>query len=449
MPVHRAQPAAVSERERIDRLLTGMFDAAIAIAQPALRIPQFLPAPPRGRLIVIGAGKASAAMARAFEEHWPGSLEGLVVTRYGYAVPCRRIEIVEAAHPVPDQNGLLAATRMLQLVSGLTPDDLVVCLISGGGSALLPLPMVGLTLADKQRINQALLDSGASIAEMNCVRRHLSAIKGGRLAAACHPARVLNLLISDVPADGLHDIASGPTVADPTTCADALAIVARYDIALPPQASAMLADGSAESPKADDARLAGVQTHLIATPQMALEAAAAFAAQHGVAAHILSDAIEGEAREVGKVMAALARQVARGGQPFAAPCVLLSGGETTVTVRGSGRGGRNVEFLLAMGIALNGQARVHALAGDTDGVDGREEIAGALLRPDTLERARHAGRPPQTCLENNDAHGFFQVLGDSVVTGPTLTNVNDFRAVYVGAPLHPSQQQGAPHAPTP
>ncbi|WP_343586067.1 glycerate kinase [Herbaspirillum sp.] len=449
MPAAPAQCADLSGRDGIDRLLKGMFDAAIAIAQPAVRIPQFLPAPPRGRLVVIGAGKASAAMARAFEQHWPGPLEGLVVTRYGYAVPCERIEIVEAAHPVPDQNGLAAAGRMLQLVGGLTPDDLVVCLVSGGGSALLPLPIAGLTLADKRGINQALLDSGASISEMNCVRRHLSAIKGGRLAAACHPARVLNLLISDVPADGLHDIASGPTVADPTTCADALAIVDRYGIALPPQARAMLADSSAESPKAGDARLARVETHLIATPQMALEAAAAFAARHGVAAHILSDAIEGEAREVGKVMAAVARQVARGGQPFTAPCVLLSGGETTVTVRGSGRGGRNVEFLLSMGIALNGEARVHALAGDTDGVDGREEIAGALLHPDTLARARSTGRPPQTCLENNDAHGFFQVLGDSVVTGPTLTNVNDFRAVYIGAPFPPSQQQGAPHAPTP
>jgi len=422
-----------SERPRIDAFLKGMFDAAIAIAQPGVRIPQFLPEAPRGRLIVIGAGKASAAMARAFEDHWPGKLEGLVVTRYGYAVPCERIEIVQAAHPVPDENGLAAATRLMDMVSKLTEDDLVVCLISGGGSALLPLPMPGLTLLDKQRINQALLDSGASISEMNCVRRHLSAIKGGRLAAACHPARVLNLLISDVPADGVHDIASGPTVADPTSCADALAIVDRYEIDLPPQARAILCNSHNETPKPDDPRLARVETHLIATPQMALEAAAEFAARHAVPAHILSDAIEGEAREVGKVMAAIARQVARGNQPFGTPCVILSGGETTVTVRGAGRGGRNVEFLLSLGIALNGEKHVYALAGDTDGVDGREEIAGALLRPDTLERARREGRPPMTCLEKNDAHGFFQVLGDSVITGPTMTNVNDFRAIYIGA----------------
>nr|WP_198980863.1 glycerate kinase [Herbaspirillum sp. ASV7] len=438
-----------SDRLDIDALLRGMFEAAIAIAQPAARIPQFLPEPPRGRLIVIGAGKASAAMARAFEDHWPGRIEGLVVTRYGYAVPCERIEIVEAAHPVPDENGLSAAKRIMDLVTGLTEDDLVVCLISGGGSALLPLPMAGLTLADKQRINQALLDCGASISEMNCVRRHLSAIKGGRLAAACYPARVLNLLISDVPADGVYDIASGPTVADPTSCADALAIVARYGLDLPTQAQAILSDSRTETPKPGDPRLARVQTHLIATPQMALEAAAEFAARHDVPAHILSDAVEGEARDVGKVMAAIARQVARGDKPFSTPCVILSGGETTVTVRGTGRGGRNVEFLLSLGIALNGEKRVHALAGDTDGVDGREEIAGALLRPDTLERARIKGRPPLTCLENNDAHGFFQVLGDSVITGPTMTNVNDFRAIYIGASENQQPTgNGEPHAPS-
>ncbi len=445
MPIARSP----SDRLDIDALLKGMFDAAIAIAQPAVRIPQFLPEPPRGRLIVIGAGKASAAMVRAFEEHWPGRMAGLVVTRYGYAVPCERIEIVEAAHPVPDENGLAAATRIMDMVRGLTDDDLVVCLISGGGSALLPLPMAGLTLADKQRINQALLECGASISEMNCVRRHLSAIKGGRLAAACHPARVVNLLISDVPADGVHDIASGPTVADPTSCADALAIVERYGIDLPPRARAILSDSRNETPKPGDPRLARVETHLIATPQMALEAAAEFAARHDVAAHILSDAVEGEARDVGKVMAAIARQVARGDKPFSTPCVILSGGETTVTVRGTGRGGRNVEFLLSLGIALNGEKRVHALAGDTDGVDGREEIAGALLRPDTLERARIKGRPPMTCLENNDAHGFFQVLGDSVITGPTMTNVNDFRAIYIGASDNKQPTgNGEPHAPS-
>ena len=384
-------------------LLRQMFDAAIASAQPALCLPSHLPAPDslgRGRLVVIGAGKASAAMARALEDHWQGPLSGLVVTRYGYAVPCARIEIVEAAHPVPDQAGLLAAQRMLALVDGLNADDLVLCLISGGGSSLLPLPLPGLTLQDKQGINRALLASGATISEMNCVRRHLSGIKGGRLAAACHPARVLTLLISDVPGDDPINIASGPTVADPSTCADALAIVRRHGIDLPPAARHLLESGEGESIKPGDPRLARASTRMIATPQMALEAAAGVARAAGFAAHILGDALEGEARDVGKVLAGMALQVAGRGQPFAAPCVLLSGGETTVTVRGTGRGGRNVECLLAMGIALDGQARVHALAGDTDGVDGQEEIAGAVLSPDTLARAwsaraqapRHAGQ---------------------------------------------------------
>lgn len=417
----------------IDRLLQDMFHAAVAVAQPTSRVPEFLPAPPRGRLIVIGAGKAAAAMAKAVEEHWDGPLEGTVVTRYGYAIPCRRIEILEASHPVPDENGLKAAERILQRVSGLSADDMVLCLISGGGSALLPLPAEGLTLEDKQEINQALLASGASISEMNCVRRHLSAIKGGRLAAACHPARVVNLIISDVPADGLHDIASGPTVADTSTCAEALAVLRRYAIQAPAAAIAMLESGRCESLKPGDPRLPHIETHLIATPQLALEAAARLAEEAGIAAHILSDAIEGEAREVGKVMAAIARQVHRGAQPFTPPCVLLSGGETTVTIRGKGRGGRNVEFLLSLGIALNGESGVFAIAGDTDGVDGQEEIAGALLRPDTLARARKHGIHPPASLENNDAHGFFQALGDSVVTGPTLTNVNDFRAIFIAA----------------
>jgi hydroxypyruvate reductase len=416
----------------IDRLLREMFGAAIASAQPAVRVPQFLPPPPRGRLIVIGAGKASAAMARAVEDSWDGPLEGLVVTRYGYAVPCRRIEIMEAAHPVPDANGRLAAERILQRVSGLTADDVVLCLISGGGSALLSLPLDGVTLEQKQDINRALLASGASISEMNCVRRHLSAIKGGRLAAACHPARVVNLIISDVPADGLHDIASGPTVPDPSTCRDALAVLHRYGIAVPPTVTAMLDSGHAETLKAGDPRLPPIESHLIATPLLALEAAARVARAAGVGVHVLGDSIEGEAREVGKVMAAIAQHVHRHGQPFQAPCVLLSGGETTVTVRGNGRGGRNVEFLLALGIALNGQAGVYALAGDTDGVDGQEEIAGAVLRPDTLSRARLQGLHPPTALANNDAHSFFQALGDAVITGPTLTNVNDLRAIFIG-----------------
>ena len=417
----------------IDRLLKDMFDAAVAIAQPTSRVPGFLPAPPRGRLIVIGAGKASAAMAKAVEDNWPGPLEGTVVTRYGYAVPCKRIEILEASHPVPDANGLAAAKKILEHVAGLTADDMVLCLISGGGSALLPLPASGLTLEHKQAINQELLASGASISEMNCVRRHLSAIKGGRLAAACFPARVVNLIISDVPADGVNDIASGPTVPDSSTCADAIAVLRRYAITVPANVMAMLEDGQLESLKPDDPRLPPIETHLIATPQLALEAAAKQARAAGIEAHILSDAIEGEARDVGKVMAAIARQVSRGAQPFTPPCVLLSGGETTVTIRGSGRGGRNVEFLLSMGIALNGEDRVFAMAGDTDGVDGQEEIAGAILRPDTLVRARQQDIHPPASLANNDAHGFFQALGDSVITGPTLTNVNDFRAIFIAA----------------
>ena len=415
-----------------------MFDAAIASAQPSLCIPAHLPQPPRGRLIVIGAGKASAAMARAVEDHWPGPLSGLVVTRYGYAVPCRRIEIVEASHPVPDAAGMAAAQRMLQMVAGLNEDDLVLCLISGGGSSLLPLPAPGLTLADKQEVNRALLKSGATISEMNCVRRHLSAIKGGRLAAACHPARVVTLAISDVPGDDPIDIASGPTVADPTTCADALDIVQRYGIELPSEVRAVLDSGEGESIKPGDVRLAGAELRLIATPQMALEAAAAVAREAGFAPHILGDALEGEARDVGKVLGGLALQVAARGQPFSAPCVLLSGGETTVTVRGNGKGGRNVECLLSLGLTLGGHPRIHALAGDTDGVDGQEEIAGAVLGPDSLSRAWALGIKPQDALSNNDGHGFFAALGDSVVTGPTMTNVNDFRAILIESESAPA-----------
>jgi hydroxypyruvate reductase len=413
-------------------LLERMFRAAIASAQPAVCVPPHLPAPPPGRLIVIGAGKASAAMARAVEQHWSGPLSGLVVTRYGYAVPCERIEIVEAAHPVPDGAGLRAAQRMLERVRGLSEDDLVLCLISGGGSALLPLPAAGLTLDQKQIVSRSLLASGATISEMNCVRRHLSAIKGGRLAAACHPARVLTLLISDVPGDRPIDIASGPTVADPTTCADALGILRRYGIELPPPVREVLEGGLSESIKPDDVRLAHSSVRMVATPQMALEAAAEVARKAGIAPHILGDALEGEARDVGKVLAGIALQVAARGQPVMPPCVLLSGGETTVTVRGTGRGGRNVEFLLSLAIALDGHPDIHALAGDTDGVDGQEEIAGAMIGPDSLARAWARGLRPQDALANNDGHGLFTALGCSVVTGPTLTNVNDFRAILIG-----------------
>ncbi len=417
-------------------LLRRMFDAAVASAQPAHCVPPHLPDPRSlgaGRLVVIGAGKASAAMARAVEDHWPGALSGLVVTRYGHSVPCQRIEVVEAAHPVPDAAGEQAAQRMLDLVSGLHADDLVLCLISGGGSALLPLAAPGVTLQDKQAISRALLSSGASISEMNCVRRHLSAIKGGRLGAACHPAKVLTLLISDVPGDAPMDIASGPTVADPSTCADALALLRRYAIALPPAVQALLESGEGESIKPGDSRLQGHTTRLIATPQQALQAAAEVAQAAGYAAYILGDALEGEARELGTALAGIARQVAQRNQPVAAPCVLLSGGETTVTVRGTGRGGRNVEFLLALGLALNGQPRVHALGADTDGVDGQEDISGAYLAPDTLAKAWAMDMSPREDLDNNNGHGFFGALGDSVVTGPTRTNVNDFRAILIDA----------------
>ena len=412
-------------------LLEKMFRAAIGAAQPALCVAPQLPAPGRGRTLVIGAGKASAAMARALEDSWPGALAGLVVTRYGYSVPCRQIEIIEAAHPVPDAASVTAAARILDAVKNLAADDLVLCLISGGGSSLLTSPLPGLTLEDKQALNRALLQSGASISEMNCVRRHLSAVKGGRLAAACHPARVVTLLLSDVPGDQPMDIASGPTVADPSSCADALDIIRRYGVMLPAPAESILRSGLGESVKPGDPRLRHSEIRFIATPQMALEAAARVGREAGFPVHILGDSIEGEAREVGKVLAGLALQVARRGQPFKAPCILLSGGETTVTVRGPGRGGRNVEFLLSLAIALQGQPGIHALAGDTDGVDGLEEIAGASIAPDTLQRAWTAGLKPKDSLAGNDAHAFFQKLGDSIITGATLTNVNDLRAILV------------------
>ena len=412
-------------------LLTRLFEAAIEAAQPGHCLRHFLPEAPRGRLLVIGIGKASASMAKAFEDHWSGPFTGLALTRYGYQLPCERFEVIEAAHPGPDEAGLLASQRIMAMVSGLTADDTVLFLISGGGSALLTLPYEGISLADKQAVNRALLRSGANICEMNVIRRHLSAIKGGRLAAACHPARVISLLISDVPDDSPVDIASGPTVADPTTCGDALALVKRYGMNLPPSAMAVLESGRGESIKPGDARLARTETHLITTPQMALEAAAQVARTAGITPYILGDSIEGEARDVGKVMAGLARQVATHQQPFTPPCVLLSGGETTVTLRGKGRGGRNVEFLLSLGISLDGLEGVYALAGDTDGVDGVEEIAGAYLAPDSLQRAWAKGIHPKEALADNDGHGFFSALGDSIVTGPTLTNVNDFRAILI------------------
>ena len=412
-------------------LLKAMFDAAVGAASPELCIPAYMPPPPKGRTVVVGAGKASAAMARAVETLWPGPLSGLVVTRYGHAVPCARIEIVEASHPVPDESGHRAARRMLELVQGLGPDDLVLALISGGGSSLLTLPAPGLTLADKQAVNTALLRCGASIGEMNTVRKHLSAIKGGRLAAAAHPAQVVTLLISDVPGDDPSAIASGPTVPDTSTFAEARALLVKYGITEPHAVIDHLERAEEETPKPGDVRLSSSRTDMIATPQQSLEAAADVARRAGVVPLILGDAIEGEAREVGKVMAGIARQVALRGQPAPPPVVLLSGGETTVTLGGHGRGGRNVEFLLSLAIELGSLPGVFALAADTDGVDGAEEVAGGIVTPDTLARAAALDVDAKASLADNDGHGFFEALGDQVITGPTLTNVNDFRAILI------------------
>ena len=431
--------------------LRALYAAAVSRALPAEVIGAHLPPPPdpaKGRTLVLGAGKAGAAMAAAVDALWPADapISGLVVTRYDHVPPAYRarpgrIEVVEARHPVPDEAGRLAAQRIVELSHGLTADDLVLCLISGGGSALLSMPADGLAFADKQAINSALLKSGAAIDEMNTVRKHLSAIKGGRLAALCAPARLVTLLISDVPGDEPSVIASGPTVPDASTCADALAILARYGIDIPQAARAGLDSGAFETPKPGDACFAGHTVRLIATPQASLEAAAALARQAGIAAHILSDEIEGESREVGKVHAALARAVARHGQPFARPCVLLSGGETTVTVKTQrpgarpgqrpGRGGRASEFLLSCSMALQGQPGVWVLSADTDGIDGSEDNAGAVATPDTLARAAALGLNAADALDRNDAYSFFHALGDLVVPGPTFTNVNDFRALLV------------------
>ena len=411
--------------------LRGLFDAAIAAAQPAETLAGFLPSPPKGRTIVVGAGKAAASMAAALEAAWRGPLEGLVVTRYGHGAPTRAIEVVEAAHPTPDAAGAAAAARILERVKGLSADDLVLCLISGGGSALLALPAPGLSLSDKQAINRALLKSGAGIAEINCVRKHLSAIKGGRLAAAAAPARVVALIISDVPGDDPATIASGPTSPDPTTSADALAILRRYAIDAPAHVLVHLASAAAETPKPGDPRLANVANVVVAAPRLSLAAAAAVARAAGVTPLDLGDAIEGEAREVGKAFAGIALSAARRGMPARGPCVLLSGGETSVTVRGKGRGGRNSEFLLGLALGLAGAPGIWALAGDTDGIDGSEDNAGAIVAPDTLARAVRLGLAPRARLDDNDAYSLFAALGDLVVTGPTLTNVNDFRAILI------------------
>ncbi len=429
-----ARGAAEMKRQARE-VLRAMFDAAVAAADPAATLAAHLPVRPRGRTVVVGAGKGAAAMARAVERAWPDTaLDGLVVTRYGHRCPTERIRVVEAAHPVPDRAGLEAAREIRDKVTGLGEDDLVLCLISGGGSALLTVPAPGVTLADKQAVTGALLRSGATISEINCVRKHLSAIKGGRLAAAAWPARVETLSISDVPGDDPAVIASGPTAPDPTTCADARGVLAKYAIAPPATVAVHLETESGETPKPGDPRLARSGTAIVATPQAALEVAAEVAREAGYRPLILSDSIEGEARDVALVHAAIARQIALRGQPARAPCALLSGGETTVTVAGSGRGGRNAEFLLALAIALDGRPGIHAFAGDTDGIDGSEDNAGAFASPDSLRRAADAGIDARAHLARNDAYGFFAALDDLLVTGPTLTNVNDFRAVLVSGP---------------
>jgi glycerate 2-kinase len=411
-------------------LLKAMFQAAVDAALPSICMPAHLPPRPKGRTVIIGAGKASGAMAKALEDSWDGPLDGLVVTRYGYRVPTERLEVVEAAHPVPDAAGRDAARRIFELVQGLSKDDLVLCLISGGGSALLALPAGGITLEDKQAVNKALLKSGATISEMNTVRKHLSAIKGGRLAAAAAPAKVVALMISDVPGDDPSIIASGPTVPDPSTNKDALGIIAKYRIEVPESVRRVLETGD-ETPKPGDPRLAAVENIMIATPQASLEAAAAVARKAGVKPVILGDSIEGESRDVALVHAGITRQCALRGQPEVPPCVLISGGETTITLKGKGKGGRNTEFLLALAIALDGMPGIYALAGDTDGVDGSEDNAGAIITPDTLKRAEAAGLNAKAKLADNDPWTFFKGIGDLLMTGPTLTNVNDFRAILI------------------
>lgn len=414
------------------QFLRDLFACAVDAAQPETCVPPHLPdVSGKGRVIVVGAGKAAASMAKALEAHLPDPYEGFVITRYGYTAPCEKIEVVEAAHPVPDKAGADAATRMVELVSGLGEDDLVIALISGGGSSLLTAPAPGLTLEDKQAVNRELLRCGANIREMNTVRRHISAIKGGRLAAAAYPAKVHAIMISDIPGDDMGAIASGPTVADPTTFADAMEIVTRYKLNLPDAVMAHLQKGEDESPKPGDPLLANVTNVLAATPLQSLQAAADFARKNGVEPIILSDAIEGESREAGKVLAGVALSVKAHGLPVKAPAVILSGGETTVTIQGEGSGGPNAELALSAALTLQGEAGIWALAGDTDGVDGAREIAGAIIGPDTLSKAIDKGISARKALADNDAHNFFEKLGDGVVTGPTHTNVNDFRAFLV------------------
>ncbi|PBC09757.1 glycerate kinase [Mesorhizobium sp. WSM3859] len=411
--------------------LTSIFNAAVAAADPEKTIRNHLPAKPKGHTIVIGAGKGSAQMAAAFEKVWDGPVDGLVVTRYGYGARCERIEIIEAAHPVPDAAGLEASRRLLEKVRGLTADDLVVALISGGGSALLPSPAPSLTLADEIAVNEALLASGAPIAAMNTIRKHVSTIKGGRLAAAAHPARVVSLVVSDIPGDNPALVASGPTVPDTGSRADALASIAAYGMKLPASVMAYIQSPAADAPRPDDPRFDGNEVQLTASAGVSLEAAAAEAKRQGIEAVILSDAIEGEAREVGGVHAAIAREVTTRNRPFKKPVLILSGGETTVTLRAKGKGGRNSEFLLAFAIGIDGVNGVHALAADTDGIDGSENNAGAFADGSTVARMRAAGVDAKAMLAGNNAWTAFNAVDDLFVPGPTGTNVNDLRAILV------------------
>ncbi len=408
-----------------------MFDAAIEAALPAGSLAGFLPQRPQGRTIVVGAGKAAAAMAHALEAVWNDPLTGLVITRYGHGVPCNQIRVVEASHPVPDEAGRVATGEILDLVSDLDRTDLVIALISGGASALLTYPIGAITLAEKQAINRALLKSGAPISEMNCVRKHLSAIKGGRLAVAAMPARVVTLAISDVPGDDPATIGSGPTVPDPTTTDEAMAILERYGIPISGPVRDLLNSNASESPKPGDPAFDRCEYRLIATPGMSMDAAAAVAARHGYTPIVLGDDIEGESKTIAEEHRRLVRQIRTHGKPATPPVALISGGETSVVVRGSGRGGRNVEYLLALAIGLRRAPGVYAIAGDTDGIDGIADNAGATIGPETLVRAHRAGLDPSRFLADNDGHTFFETLGDIVKTGPTFTNVNDFRAILV------------------
>ncbi|MCL1886580.1 MAG: glycerate kinase [Betaproteobacteria bacterium] len=414
------------------QFLIDLYSTAITAVSAEKCLPPYLPMPPeKGRTFVIGAGKGAAAMAKTVEDHWKGEISGLVVTRYGHGADTKYIEVVEAAHPVPDEAGRQAAVRIMEMVRGLTEKDLVLCLISGGGSALLSLPAEGMTLGQKQDISRALLRSGATISEINCIRKHLSQIKGGRLALACAPARVVTLMISDIPGDDPGIIASGPTLPDPTTCADALSILRKYQIEVPENIREHLENGAWETPKPGDSRFARNESYIIAKAQDALEAAAKMANMANITPYILSNSIEGEARDIALMHAAIAKQVAAHGQPFSKPCLIISGGETTVTVRGNGRGGRNTEFLLGFAIAMEELPGVYAIACDTDGIDGSEDNAGALYMPDSLSRAVKKGMNAKALLENNDGYGFFSVLDDLFVTGPSRTNVNDFRAILI------------------